>query len=85
MRTSTIDSDGVVRVSSMRWVVRLLIRVPVWISGFTLSSRFTGYRFFCPSRISVAPSDPNLYPGCMPRACDKPLSLFIGVAGAPVR
>jgi hypothetical protein len=65
--------------------VPVLIVVAVWLSGFTLSSRFKGYRFFCPSGFAVAPSDPNLYPAAMPRANDLPLSLFIGVAGAPVR
>jgi hypothetical protein len=69
----------------MHWVVPVLIVVPVWLRGFTLSSRFTGYRFFCSSGFPVAPSDPNLYPAAMLRAYDLPLSLFIGVAGAPVR
>jgi hypothetical protein len=82
---STIDRDRVVRVSSVRAVVAILIVFAVWPMRFTLSSRFSRYRFRHPSRFCVDPSDPSLYAVAMARANVRLISLFSGNARKRVR
>jgi len=75
----------VVRVSSVRAVVAILIVFAVWPMRFTLSSRFSGYRFLHPSRFCVDPSDLSLYAVAMARANVRLTSLFSGNARKRVR
>jgi hypothetical protein len=82
---STIDRDRVVRVSSVRAGVAILIVLPVWPIRFTLSSRFRRYRFLHPSQFYVDPSDPSLYAVPMARANVRRISLFSGNARKRVR
>ena len=82
---STIDRDRVVRVSSARTVVPILIVFAVWPIRFTLSSRFSRYRFRHPSQFYIDPSDPSLYAVAMGRANVRRISLFSGNARKRVR
>jgi hypothetical protein len=82
---STIDRDRMVRVSSVRADVAILIVLAVWSMRFTLSSRFSWYRFLHPSGFRVDPSDPSLYAVDMARANVRRISLFSGNARKRVR
>jgi len=75
----------VVRVASVRAVVAILIVFAVWTIRFTLSSRFSRYRFLHPSHFHVDPSDPSLYAVGMARANVRLISLFSGSARKRVR
>lgn len=74
-----------VLVSSVRAGVAILIVFSVWPIRFTLSSRFSGYRFLHPSQFCVDPSDPSLYAVGMARASVRLISLFSGNARKRVR